>query len=403
MMTKTLLLAIVALLGATINSSAQDCLALAKAHEIFKLREAAASPNASDFCKGAADLSALQLSSGRKHLAGVIRKAPTSPEAYTAHELLAYEYLRTGMYKEFRSEIEASLKLNPSTDDAKQVLPMATVAAQYPDQIVTHFEPSSVQSIDGQIPLTINGKPATYGLDTGANLSVMSENEARRFGMKIEDTSTKIGDSGGLKVGVRIASADDLVIGKTHLKHVLFLILSDAQQPFVDTPEEQRGLIGIPVLIALRSFSYNKNRLYEFGTTKASHPTANGNILFDSANPIVQASSGGKLLAFTLDTGAGNTDLGPVFGKTLPELLSQGKKEPQPSTGFGGTVVRDSTRLAAVQFNLGGKTVTLSPAYVLDDIPLNARLWAAGNLGNDLLNQSEKVTIDFFAMTLVLQ
>ena len=402
-MKRPLLPILAVLLGTTAISHGQDCLALSEAHDVFKLRQAATAKSASDFCKGAADINALQLSSGRKHLDTVIQKAPTSPEAYRAHELLAYQYLRTGMYREFHSEIEASLKLKPSSADAKQVLPMAAIAAQYPDQSVVHLEPSSIQSIDGQIPLTINGQPATYGLDTGANLSVMSENEAKRFGMKIEDTSTKLGDSGGLKVGVRLASAEDLTIGKIHVKHVLFLIFSDTQQPFVDAPETQRGLIGIPVLIAMRSFSYDKNRRYEFGSTKATHPAKDGNLLFDNANPVVQATSGGKPLSFTLDTGAGNTDLGPVFGKTLPDLLAQGKKEQQPSTGFGGTVVRDSTRLSAVQFNLGGKAVALSPAYVLDDVPLNANLWPAGNLGNDLLNQSEKVTIDFAAMTLTLQ
>ncbi len=399
---RTLLPALALLVGTTFSCHAQDCLALSEAHDVFTLREAATAPNASDFCKGAAEIDALQLTSGRKHLDNVIRSNPTSHEAYRAHELLAYAYLRTGMHKEFLRELQALLKLKPSSADTKQMISLASILAPYADQSVVHFEPSSVQTTDG-VPVTINGKAATYGLDTGANLSVMSENEAKRFGMKIEDTSSVVGDSGGLQAGVRIASAEDVVIGKIHLKHVAFLIFSDAQQPFVDIPETQRGLIGIPVLIAMRSFSYDKSGLYEFGAGDSSHPTADGNLLFDGASPVVQLSSGGKRLAFTLDTGAVNTDLGPVFGKTLPELLAQGISDKQPSTGLAGTVVRNSTRLSSVQFNLGGKNVTLAPAFVLDDIPLNSRLWAAGNLGNDLLHQSDKISIDFSSMTLTLQ
>ena len=55
--------------------------------------------------------------------------------------------------------------------------------------------------------------------------------------------------------------------------------------------------------------------------------------------------------------------------------------------------MRDSTRLAKVEFNVGAKSVVLKPALVLDDVALNSKLWAAGNLGNDLHNQSESVRL----------
>jgi predicted aspartyl protease len=398
---KPLLLTLALYLAIPSISSAQDCLALSEAHQIFELRQAADARGASDFCVGASELASLQLASGRKHLQKVIHANPTSAESYRAHELLGYAYLRTGMYREFLSEVQQSLKLKPTAADAKQMLPMASALARYPDQQTVHLEPATGKS-DGPIAITINGLPASYIFDTGANLSVMSENEAKRFGMKIETTQSTLGDSGGLRVGVRIASAEDLLIGKIHLKHVAFLIFADDQPPFNDSPERERGLIGIPILLAVRSFSYDQDGHYRFAASPQSQPAPNSNMLFDGANPVVRLTSGGKSLAFTLDTGAGNTDLGPVFGKAFPELLARGTKDKQPSVGLGGTVVRESTQLASVPFNLGGKDVILKPAFVLDDIPLNSRLWAAGNLGNDLLNQSKTVTLDFSSMTLTL-
>ena len=281
--------------------------------------------------------------------------------------------------------------------------PLITALSKYSDQHVIHLEPTSIQSNDGAIPITINGKPAAYGLDTGAGLCVMSENEAKRFGMKVDETTSTIGDSGGLRVGARVAIAKDLFIGKIHLQNVAFFVFSDAGQPFSDTPEEQRGLIGLPVILALRSFSYDKAQRYEFDATKATQPTPNGNMLLDGGAVVIQVTTSGKPLSFTLDTGAIDTDLFPVFGRALPGLLAQGKKDAQPSTGIGGTVVRDTTRIDSIPFLIGGKAVTLAPAYVLDDTSANAHYWAAGNLGNDLLHQAAKVTVDFSSMTLTLQ
>jgi hypothetical protein len=399
---KTALLALGLFFAATSCSQAEDCLALSEAHDVFKLREVANAPGASEFCKGAAEIAAQRVDSGRKHLENFLRANPTGPGAYRAHELLLYGSLLTGQYKQILEENNALLRLKPSSEDAKQMLAISTAFARYPDQVVTHVEFSAVQADDG-IPLTINGKPAVYGLDTGAELSVISEAEAKRFGMKVETTQSTMGDSGGLRVGARIANADDVVIGKMHLKHVAFLVLSDTQQPFSDIPEMQRGLIGIPVAIAMRAYSHDQHGHYTFGAKPNTRLNPAGNLLFDQANPVVQVSSGGKLLTFTLDTGSIETDLWPAFGKAFPELLAKGERENKSSTGVGGTVVRESTRLARIPFNIGGKDVTLAQGFVLDDTAANARLWSAGNLGNDLLNQADKVSIDFSSMTLTLQ
>jgi hypothetical protein len=398
-----LLPAVLALLAASISSHAQDCPTLSDSHQIFPLREAARAPGASNFCIGAYELATQQLESGRKHLETYLRTNPSFNAAYRTHEILADASIRTGHYKDSLAEIQTLLKLKPNSEDTRQMASLITALSKYPDQRIIHLEPTSLQSNDGAIPITINGKPAAYGLDTGAGLCVMSENEAKRFGMKIDDTTSTIGDSGGLRVGARITIAKDLFIGKIHLQNVAFFIFSDAGQPFSDIPEEQRGLIGIPVIIAMRSFSYDKAQHYEFAATKATHPIPNGNMLFDGGAAIIQVTTSGKPLAFTLDTGSINTDLFPAFGRALPELLAQGEKDQQPSTGIGGTVVRNATRIDSIPFLIGGKTVTLAPGFVLDDTPANAHYWAAGNLGNDLLHQANKVTLDFAAMSLTLE
>jgi hypothetical protein len=47
--------------------------------------------------------------------------------------------------------------------------------------------------------------------------------------------------------------------------------------------------------------------------------------------------AGAPLFDFTLDTGAVDTDLNPIFAKELPALVSSGQKETHKITGLGGS------------------------------------------------------------------
>ena len=66
---------------------------------------------------------------------------------------------------------------------------------------------------DWSVPLSINGKPASYLFDTGAWISVMSEAEANRLGLEIRSGSATMGDPSGNGVRFRTAVAKDLRLG----------------------------------------------------------------------------------------------------------------------------------------------------------------------------------------------
>ncbi len=83
-------------------------------------------------------------------------------------------------------------------------------------------------------------------------------------------------------------------------------------------------------------------------------------------------------------------------------MIAKGKHEKQTLTGIGGAVERTATSVAPVEFFIESKSVTLKPAFVLDDVSLDSARWAAGNLGIDLLNQATSVMIDFRSMHLSL-
>jgi len=51
---------------------------------------------------------------------------------------------------------------------------------------------------------------------------------------------------------------------------------------------------------------------------------------------------------------------------------------------------------------LGGKSVSLQPAHILETQQRPESKWFYGNLGIDLLRQAQRVTINFKTMTLKL-
>ena len=102
----------------------------------------------------------------------------------------------------------------------------------------------------------------------------------------------------------------------------------------------------------------------------------------------------------SLDTGAQNTILYPSFAKQYPDIRSRGTTEDHRVTGAGGSTSINSLSIPTLTFEIGTRSVTLSPATVLLRENNSTTSWFQGNLGMDLLNQGRSVEIDFGAMTL---
>src|ERR1035441_1861802 len=96
-----------------------------------------------------------------------------------------------------------------------------------------------------------NGIAGSYIVDSGANISALSQSEAGRLGLNISHTASRASDISGISIGAQVTEISDLWVGKTHLKHVAFLVYPDSSEPFSYLPDAHKGVLGIPVLIAL--------------------------------------------------------------------------------------------------------------------------------------------------------
>jgi predicted aspartyl protease len=374
------------------------------ANQLFELRDAVEHSTAPLFYKAAVEASLNSVHAAEKDLHSIIDAAPDSQNAYEAHDLLGNMYFRNGMYRDAFSEITAALKERPDAADPKSMLPIFTALNELPPMTIVAMRPSTLQIEPDSIflPLKLDGKEAEFFFDTGAGISCIGESEAKELGLVTKMVEGKMGDASGQGVtGLRVALVADLIIGGLHLRNVPFVVLPDSGEPWNQLPRRKRGIIGIPVLLAMHTLRWTPKGSFEFGFPTQPLNVTTCNMLFHNSNPVIDVHVERKRLNFTLDTGAVDTDLNPAFAKTLPALMKSGTPENRPLEGLGGTVNGDSILLPSVTLQIGNRNTVLKPAHVFTEHGNGT--WAAGNLGMDVLKQAPAFTLDFGAMTLRLE
>lgn len=380
---------------------------LYEGHHFFALRDATAGGNAPAFYGAAVEAAFDQIDSAKRDLGRVIIRSPNSADAYEAHELLATMFFRHGLYREALEQLRAMSDERPGAKDVQNEMGFFTVLGKA-DQSTIQLKPSTLQMRyeEGNLylPTEINGKKALYAFDTGANFSVISEGEASRFGMAITSVDTSIGDSSGNHLAIRVAVANSLNIGGLRLRNAAFVVLPDTQPPFNGLEERKRGLLGIPVLLAMRTFCWSKDGSFSLGRSSERFHLQTANLAFEESFPVTHAYFRGTGIEMTVDSGAQKTVLSPPFASSFPDVLkSMGKPESHSLTGLGGSATYRSILIPSLDLQIGGRTVTLRNAHVLTQESSDTSKWADGNLGIDLLNEARSVIIDFRTMTLTLQ
>jgi len=385
-----------------------DVKALYDAHQWFLLRAAVESTKATAFYRGAVACVFNDLSNAEPELNKVIASAPQSEEAFESHALLTNAYIRAGRYRQALAQLEKMLAIKSEDAGTKDALPLFAALGRYTDQVVTHRHSSTLRykMKDGNLflPIAVNEKPASYIVDTGANFSALSAGEARRLGLTIHGVTATGSDSAGGKVLAHLAVADKLTVGEFQLTNVAFLVLPEDRQPFVDLAPGERGVLGLPVLLALETLRWSTDGRFEIGFPSQPEIAGGSNLCFEGMTPVAEAGFQQSKLNLVVDTGATTTALWPAFAKDFASVVYQsGKKGSQKVTGVAGSAKVETITLPKLTFRLGGIDTILRPARIQLEPTASESQWFHGRLGLDLLSKNHRVTLDFHNLTLVLE
>ncbi|MBA3973767.1 MAG: hypothetical protein C0504_06055 [Candidatus Solibacter sp.] len=372
----------------------------------FELRDTVNRPGGSDFYRGAIALAFNQPASAEKIFAKLFGQTPDSREALEARRLLAVWFSFTGQHRRSLRQYALFHRSTPSTPGVERELQERKIWARYPNLEVRRRRASALRYTekDGDLflPVSINGSQARFLIDTGANTSVISESEARRIGMKIENApGLQMHDAAGASSGYRIAVAKELAVGGNLLGNVSFLVVSDERMPFSQLPAGERGILGLPVLFALQTIRWDHKGTVEIGFQPGPFRLEAANLCFSGDGPhlVAKGELGGRPVYMVVDTGDMKSRFLPYFATSFEEYVrdrgQQGETLLQAMVG--------SRRAAAVilpetEVLVGGRVTKLRRAELISNhSPFGAaryHLW----LGSDLLKQADEVSIDFRSM-----
>lgn len=167
-------------------------------------------------------------------------------------------------------------------------------------------------------------------------------------------------------------------------------------------PPGERGIIGLPVLIAFQALRWTADGAFEIGPEPRTD-AAGASLWFDGLAPVVRLQYQGRPLDFLLDTGnSAGTQLWERFAREFPDLVRErGVKGKEFLAQIGGAGDRDVVTLPEIRLGIGALDAVLRPAHIFSRPVGNDR--HHGNLGLDLLGQAHEVVVDFRSMTVRLR
>jgi predicted aspartyl protease len=376
-------------------------------HRWFELRDKVARTNAPAFYKGAVATAFNRTPEAETDLRAIISDDRSGDFGFEARELLIAFFYRTGKYHEALAEANALLAQKSSAADIVNVLPTLQVLSTHDNQSIVERHPGTVtMDVDDEnlvLPVDVNGISGHYILDNGFSVSGVSESEAQRLKLDVHDVATNIDSMNGAQVKIRVAVAANFVLAGVQLHNVAFYVLPDDQPPFNQLQAGRRGILGLPVILALGHVKWSvTDHLFSVLPLTEGGSLAKANMAFDGTGTLCRLFFYGKPLQFSLDLGAQNTVLYDSFAQKFPTLRASGFHEKHQVTGVGGSSRLDSVIIPSLTFSLGNHPLVLKPAHILlqDNNSTSDRF--AGNLGMDLLNQAGTVEVDFRSMTLSL-
>jgi hypothetical protein len=410
----TLIFALIFSIGVgSATASAQTSLAeLLKNRQYFELRDAVSAErtaNASTlFYRGIVANRFNQPTDSIELLLRYLRSGDTTNQR-EAYETLADDYLRTyqyakaaDTYKFLLERFKTSLNHDDAADYQNSYGLWNALRAIGPST-VTSTADSAVQGTRDKaellnVPVTVNGQTMDFVFDTGANLSTITVSTAKRFNLPLIETEVSVGTSSDVKVKSKLAVAPKLKLGNVVVTNVVFLVLEDQALHFPQIDYQINAIIGFPVMEALGRITLAHSDQVTIHQEK-SRSGVQPNMCLEALKPLLQASFNGKTEYFLLDSGAVTSTFYPPFFQANREQIEKSAVAKRVRIGgAGGYKEVPAYDLIDLKLTIAGKTAIFPKTELITETVNEDSKNFFGSLGQDLIKQFDRMTLDFRSM-----
>jgi hypothetical protein len=401
-------------LWACSQSSFPDLQKLYVGKRYFELRDQLKQYDGQDppeilFFRGAVDNIFNRLSSSIMHLEAYLEsgsKSKLPAWAKESYDLLADSYRKSFRYREaaeinekililFGNELDADEKA-----DHENEYRLWNALKDTPAQTVEIQGDSLLKMQRSRVPMTINGYEVALTYDTGADLSVLIRSRAKEFGLELVDVPIKVGTITGEKIDAQVAVASEVQIGNMTVRNALFLVMQDDDFYIPEIKFQIQGVIGFPILEAMGEVTITRNG--EFFIPGSPRTQGDQNLALTGFKPLIEGAYRGRRLTFVLDTGATKSDLWPPFFKVFENDIRRGSE--LQTEKFRGAGSRREVR-AYIADNLtltiAGREVRFRRIPVFMEYTTENSRSFFGNLGQDVVRQFDRMTINFQSMSVM--
>lgn len=339
---------------------------------------------------------------------------PDSKFAKDGYEMLADNYVKTYQYAKAAEIYRYLQEKYKSPADTSAEAAYANLAGLWgalgdaPAQTVSVKTDTVIQGTRDKakllnVPVAISGETMDFVFDTGANLSTMTVSTANKLGLKIIESNVTIGSSTENKVKSKLAVAPELRLGNIIVRNAVFLVLEDASLSFPQINYQIHAILGFPVMMGFGRMTLTKDDKIAVSVKKETGSLAS-NMLLDGLMPVVAGEQNGRRMTFTFDTGATRSKFYAMFYEGASETArAAAVPHKVRSGGAGGVTESPGYKMKDVELTIGGKTARFAEIEVISEKTSERSRFFYGNLGQDLIKQYEKMTLDFRAMRLTFE
>jgi clan AA aspartic protease (TIGR02281 family) len=256
--------------------------------------------------------------------------------------------------------------------------------------------PNGVGSRDASV--TVNGVRAPWVVDTGAEISVVSNSLAQRIGLRPRPGQVTVHSTTGIATG-GLAVIDRLVIGDAAVENVPVLVLPDAQLKIGDRPQIQ-AILGLPVLVAFgRAAWLDAGATLALGEAAPSPPPDSPSLYWNEEGIGIPVSTARGVRGAHLDTGANETTLrAPAHALLTPAIEASAAWRAGKVGGAGGVVNTNDKVYPTLSLTVAGVPMTLN------NVSLNeAESEGVARLGQDVVARLSLLNLDFETMRVAVR
>jgi hypothetical protein len=249
------------------------------------------------------------------------------------------------------------------------------------------------------VSVTIENDSVDFVFDTGASFSVIMESLAKKHGVKIVGGRVRTGTSAGLKVEGRMGLLN-FTMGNIDVKNAAVIILADSLLTFSKGAYRIKGVIGFPVIYALKAFSIKD----DICLTVPQKPEAASerNLALYGQYLVVRVIARNDTLPFLFDSGNTTTELSSLFFNHYRNEIEKKCTKVKTSTGgAGGATESEAYVLDSLELSAGISHYTLRSMIVQPTDQLGYDMkYFYGNFGQDYINKFSEMKINFTSMNI---